>query len=432
MRAVRGRTVALTLTLSLTIAACGQQPTAAEARSEGAPQAAAAQASSPTHLFLDASASMAGYVRPEFASKPIGDLVLLLQGGLAGAKPTAWCFGEAVAAIKGDPSRFGLPPAYEGKGAPGCGNQVSRIDQALQAAQAKSDGALSLIVTDLWLDAPSMAAAPAVALGAPLQAMLKDGRAVAVIGVRSRFQGPVFGVPGVGTFKGASERPLFVLAIGPAARVQAFAAALTESGSPSFAPDKVRMALFRGASAPFPAPPPAAQGGGVSPGAPARPGVAAFAMDRRLAERQGGRIAGFYDAAQGLPAGTVWQGPLATRARVWAQRPGSWQPLGASPPTWKPMTATGAAFAFAPATIGALPPGRTYWVVGEIGSAAPASPNPATAWMREWSLAPGEKPGAFTKALDLASFAAILENADRVAAPGFRPVRGFQFTVELR
>ena len=106
------------------------------------------------------------------------------------------------------------------------------------------DQTLSIVITDLWLDNKSFSGSPQVALGQPLRAALQNGLAIGVIGIMSPFEGAVYDIPEVGTYRGAKELPLYVLAIGPEEDVSSLQIALSESASPSFSKQAMRHSLF--------------------------------------------------------------------------------------------------------------------------------------------------------------------------------------------
>src|ERR1051325_6614944 len=126
----------------------------------------------------------------------------------------------------------------------GCDNQESRIDSVLNEIARPGAGRLDILITDLWLDNRSFVGSAQVALGVPLQKILRQGRSIGVIGINAPFSGPVYDIPGAPTYMGARERPLFVVMVGDVDRIRALRAALLQSRSPALQEGRVEFALF--------------------------------------------------------------------------------------------------------------------------------------------------------------------------------------------
>lgn len=396
------------------------------------------------NVYLDASGTMTGYVRPQFTEKPIGDLLTLLTNGVGtpSRAALAWrCFGDRIAPIVGDIDAYSRPDVYATPKASPCGNQTSRIDRVLAEVRKQPVGSLALIVSDLWLDGSEMASDPAVALGVPLKAMLEEGRAVAILGVEAPFQGRITGVPGLGggSFAGATKRPLFILLIGPEADLVRMIQGLRGSGAPSFSGKRLNVALFRGRGRPRSVPLPTVRGGGIS----GRPG--AYQIDKKLLAQQQGRLERLVPGNERLLPGTIWQGPLSGIALVELQnKQGGWQILPKPLPVWsKSSDQRSLQFRLDAVSLTGLPAG-SYRITALMGNKGIARPNPDTNWLREWNLSPTEKPQpGFVKALQLTVLADILEAGDdrlarkvplgrtgKVELP-FRPNQMFQFSLKV-
>jgi hypothetical protein len=137
--------------------------------------------------------------------------------------------------------------------------------------------------------------------------------------------------------------------------------------------------------------------------------------------------------------GAVWSGPAQGSTKVWRLKgsapcaPDAWTPLADYPSGWSGQT-----FTLAASDASArLPKGGTYLLAGSLQRTGLESPNPANAWMREWSFNPSTAPAvlaakpAVFPTLHLAETARILETALDQAARA-RPTELAGFTVVVR
>jgi hypothetical protein len=74
--------------------------------------------------------------------------------------------------------------------------------------------------------------------------ILRSGRSIGVLGVRSPYVGVVTDIPNQPNYAGARERPLFFVMVGPADRVEAFREGLMGLQSPAFSEANSRFSLF--------------------------------------------------------------------------------------------------------------------------------------------------------------------------------------------
>lgn len=412
------------------------------------------KAAAPVSLYVDRSMSMAGYAAGATASvRPFGDLVAVLdqQASELKAPISAYAFGSKIEPLKGgldDINRFAKPAAYLCKN---CGNLESRIDTVLQAVKAGGPARLNVIVTDLWLDNKSTAAAPQVALGLPLRTMIAEGRAIAVIGVRAPFAGTIYDVPGVGKVTSAKERAWFAVLVGPEADVLHTIASLRSAGSDAFSAQRMNFSVFTSGQRVARLAPPKLVGGGLRTykaiPAIAATGIPAYSFDPGLAAAQNGRLVQRYVTGEKQPQGLVWSGPQATGTSVWRLQGGrgskackpeaTWASFPSLAGAWKQDSADSAIFSFNRGPAAKLPAGETYLVAGWIGARELQKPNPAAGWMREWSLT---EAGAasfararprFFKALNLGEVARLMENAVSASNPKGRITGGFAFVVHI-
>ncbi|HYW17122.1 MAG TPA: hypothetical protein VE891_13350, partial [Allosphingosinicella sp.] len=313
---------------------------------------------------------------------------------------------------------------------PECDVLESAIDAALERIAGDSADRLNILISDLWLDNRSHRESVEVALGTPLRRILESGRAIGVIGIRAPFKGPIYtATPGVGTYTGASERPLFVIVAGPDAAVQRLYRALAEAQSPALSQDRLRFSLFSTAL-PDPAVQPqlAAQGAGISSW-PTRlaPGLAklpAYRIDRPRAQSLGGSLGAEIDPGEGLPAGLVWSGEPFRNTQVWQLTgqddlsrcsAGMWTKVVPLQNPWSDSEGGRARFSVTPQAVGRLNPGIHY-VAAELGATGLKAGGGQTGWMREWSVSEEDLPAfaasrpARFKALKLDRLGNILES----------------------
>lgn len=398
---------------------------------------------------------MAGYIHGATAQvRPLGDVITLMDSFSAGRKLPLkyYAFGQKIAPItaaQGGPRAYATAKPYE---CATCDRTESRIDSVLEAIKSAKADTLNVVVSDLWLDNKSFVASQNLALGLPLTQMLREGRAIGILGTRAPFSGAIYDLPSGRRHQHTGEHPLFVLLIGPEAEVQRAYVALTQQGSPSFGPDRTRYSLFstQPGDAWTPVRPSSASGGGVVQGAVVETGLAPdwvrqYEMGRSTASAQKGEVFTVINSAQGVGPGAVWSGPPLRVDRVWklssekalkACATDPWTPLSSLTKAWSETPNGGHRLSFSPATAPSLPPG-TYFVAGYVGTTAVQAPNPANAWMREWSFTPAQEAGQINgarplfKTLNLADIPDLLEKAINDAAPQGRVLAASGFLVKV-
>lgn len=408
-----------------------------------APARAAGASPGSATVYVDGSGSMAGFLRAATGrERPLQDLVSpdLLSGALGG--PTAFRrFGEAIHPVApSEVAALAAPESFACAAGRPCDNAESRLDRVFAEVAAQPAGAVSLVVTDLWLANPQARTSGVVDMAAPLARIFETGRSVAVYGLAAPYAGRVYDLPSGRADVTAARRPLFLVAVGPDARLRSLDDGLRASPSEllqaGLADGRVRRSLFtrtpgavggaRSLSAPG--------GGGPLAAAPvlaAREGVriAQLTVSRRAArEAASGRGPASAGAPPrwsgpepaGLAPGAVWSGPLKPQLVAFESRGETcradrdWRDFGALPGGWTAGAGGRWSFALTPATLGDLRPGR-YLLVGSLVRTGLDQPNPADRWMRDWSFAPGdpERVGAdgVFPVLNLAETARVLETA---------------------
>lgn len=448
-------------TAGLVLAGCGQDQMAQICAPEGAPSAlstAAIQETGPVTAYWDGSESLAGYVDgAEGNLHPLADIQRLIQdhGRDTGADINWLRFGSRISAMpaKANPAQTAF---YRCGGTAVCDNQESRLDDVLNQIAEDTAPGLRIIVSDLWLSTSAFQGSTEVALGGPMRRILagKNGqapRSIAVIGLRAPYQGPIYEVPGIGTHRGARERPLFVVLIGSRREILSAYRALIEARSPAFADERVRFSWF--------GPEPANDWlgdmrnvkltGSTLP-APvfSAPEMPLLQVEASLADLKSGR-AGLsldVDPAKSIIPGAVWEGAPSGFTRVWRRAStgcgaGAWE---AAPPlrgAWRPFeTEDGrpsARFVLDQGSAADLLPGHTYLISGSYTTRTVNPNSEAAKWMREWGVSPENAPAlarrnpSFFPALNLAELAEILEKGTQAQQPeGGRPLGSLAFVLK--
>jgi hypothetical protein len=466
---------ALALSFAALLAGCGGKsvgkgaaclPEAARPWLASAEAPAAAASGGAVDVYVDGSGSMVGYLRGATADRrPLQDLLASLtlvtaEGASAPAATRYNLFGARIRPL--DAARADLlvredPYLCNGAAAAAgpCDNQESRLDVVLGRVAESPPASLAVVVTDLWLSTSEMSASGPMAVGAPVAQMLGQGRAVGVLGVRAPYRGPVYDLPGGGTYAGATARPLYVLLIGPVERVTAVRDGLAKAGVRGFETADARWSLFTttpASGAAATATPFQLTGGALTarPVLPPSAGIAVqqltlsagAALQERVRPGPAGLSAASFDPATetAMRDGAVWQGPTRGATKVWRLKgdnpcaADAWTPLADYPDGWSE-----GAFTLAASEASArLPKGGTYLLSGTLTRAGLTTPNPANAWMREWSFNPSTEPAVlagkptFFPTLHLAETARILESSlDQAARARAVELAGFTAVVRV-
>lgn len=449
----------------LALQACGSEPSGDDGQVETAAAtclpANSSLANSPAEqvkrasklaLYIDQSQSMSGFNQGASRSvRAIGDLLTLIVDRASDYDEARFhVFGKSISEIPAtEVASYGGTVPYNCRN---CDNQESRLDAVLNAALASGDDTVSLILTDLWLDNASLTSSPEIALGQPLRKALQNGISVGVIGVMAPFNGAVYDVPGVGTYRGAKELPLYVLAIGPEEDIANFQITLRQSGGPAFAAGRMHYSLFsKEPNNPNIPGRLKAIGAGATNSlfneSPTLRQIDQYTLDIDVAKAQNGRLGKTVDLNGTLRDGLVWRGELAEYTNAWrlntdadlgACGSSTWTKLDGIKGLWELRPdGESATFSFGEGIQRQLRPGNTYYLETHVGSTELAVPNAANDWMRKWSLDETNAPqlvdeGATTfKTLNLGDLTTILENELRRAAAPSRKAASFGFLLKV-
>lgn len=420
----------------------------------------------PVTVYIDASGSMAGYVKGATeAERPLHDLVASLPDLFpAGSSPVTYkSFGSRIRPVGVGKQRELLEPGFfscRGRSAD-CDNKETRLDIVMREVEGQRDS-LAVIVTDMWFADPSSVTSGLVPLAAPLENILADGRAISVFGIPAPFHGTIYDLPGGASAPFSGKRPLMLLAIGHNERVRQFAQQLARSPSASIArgmtDGSIQQAIFTLDPSSEVARSPQPLSGGDDPRV--RPAIVLEAIEGlRIQQFRIERSGALREPKQPTTAPewrgpdekaflekSVWEGPLASRSLVWQRRgercaAADWPDPVKFQGGWESGQADGRKrYRLDPSSFVAefRQPG-IYLVTGEVARTSLNQPNSATRWLRDWSFGPLDRTGQstergvpFHRTLNLAEFGRLLENALADAAernPG--PITGFTFVVEV-
>ena len=413
----------------------------------------------PLAIYLDGSASMSGYIRGGTAeARPLADLVGMLPtlSGIDHSKTAVIRFdrdftpldSNALRAMQGE-GGYLCPPSNVN-----CDAQESHIDQAL-AKIADSDGsALSVVVTDLWLANSAVLTTDSVALSSPLDRIFGSGRSIAVYGFDSAFSGRVSDLPSGKKGVTASRHYLYVVAVGPLKRLQAFNAAMQMAPSSAISGDlksgKAHYSLFTLEPAAADDAPGSAFT--VPPRSllkkanflPVRAGVKIpqFELDKGEALRAPSGAGASWKGSQAVSVipGAVWEGASTGQTQLFKLVDEECRPKGAG---WRKegelrggWQGDSGDYALDPGNLAALPTGK-YLLVGGLRRVSLLSPNPATEWMRDWSFNAANEAEALRRpvmpTLNLSEMARLLEVALlRSAQQKPMNIGGFAVAVEIK
>ncbi len=187
--------------------------------------AASADSVKRVYVFYDGSGSMAGYASARLPATPQARAYVDLATGLPQILSLAFPaevrlhrFGRAIHPISdAEIAKLGQEGSYLCKG---CDIEESRIDKILTQAALGSSNELFIVFTDLFLTEQHLIRSASAALHGPITEILRSGRSIGLLGVRSGFLGTIHDLPSGGKYQGAKERPFYVLLIGPAPAIQ--------------------------------------------------------------------------------------------------------------------------------------------------------------------------------------------------------------------
>ncbi len=458
--------------LSLVLAACSAPkpggvecyPTDAQ-RWIAADMSAAAAAPPPpmaTRVFVDGSGSMAGYLRGDARERVFQDLIASLPNA-AGQSPEKVKYALFARSIRevaaAQANRLQSAEAYA---CGACDNQESHLDAVLAEIAAAPKESLSLVVTDLWQVNAEVQTTGAVVFTNALTSILSGGRSVAVYGFDAPYEGLIADLPSRDTTVRAFRRPLFLLAIGPVAQLDSLDRRMRRSPSAliatGLASGRAKHSLFTltpGRPIAAEAKPFEGQAEGLRPGVflRIRQGVQLqqFSISSRAARRdgEGARQAVRWSGpkSEAMLNGAVWAGPLSPDTQVWAQHRDKaacnadkdWRSYGRMTTGWRAPDREGRqVFELSASELAAhLRPG-TYLIVGAVRRTSLTSPNPANAWMRDWSFSDKTeaearmRPGPFPT-LNLSETARLMESALAEAAERSpATVAGFAVALQVK
>lgn len=386
------------------------------ARTEEETVARTAAAIPSATLYIDRSASMAGYLAgATTVERPFQDIIGTVPQSLRelGARSTFRPFGLTLAPAMTDGSAMMQPAFFRcGSGArEGC---ESRLDVVLADVAAKPDD-LAIIVSDLWFSNSDVDTSALAALKPHLASILGSRRAIAIYGFAAPFDGPIYDLPAVGErqptrVQHRGRHPLYMMVIGKDAAVAAFRERLKRSGSPMIRDGvmpggAIQQALFTASPTLEASLPRAPLSLGNAPQISAVPfdtfnglHVQQFRYDGSMRPPSGQQPT--YPSWTGpdrslFAPNAVWEGPTQLRVRVWrkrndACRRDSWTEINALPGEWPQIDSKAqTTFEMSPRLVRqALRQEGDYVLTGEVRRISiNQEESPSMAWMQRWTLA---------------------------------------------
>lgn len=196
-------------------------PTEPEAQAAAVePQQSPAPGLTSIEVYLDASGSMRGFARPGAGSageNPFIDMNRALRDLASTASTRFFKYGDEVVQVSVDEFADGQDwEFYDSARYPQPNPDFvnhSRTELAVREVANQSDGALTIVITDLFLTGDR--SGEMGALAGPLRDALRRGRAVGVMGVMAGFDDRVYDLPpNDASFPHDGLRPFFVMFIG--------------------------------------------------------------------------------------------------------------------------------------------------------------------------------------------------------------------------
>lgn len=420
---------------------------------------AASDPGGPYSIYIDGSASMAGYIKGgTVTDRLLPDLVGMLPElqQVDRGQLRAWRFDRKfteldLAARQRMQTDGGyLCPANNRN----CDAQESHIDAAFDRVAEEAPDALSVIVSDLWLVNDEVLTSSGVAFAKPFSKIFNSGRSIAIYGFESPYAGRVSDLPSGRRDVTASGRQLFLVVAGPPARLAAFHRAMQQAPSA-----RIANALTSGSAhhALFTLEPMLAGSSGQGLTAAGKSAlkkfqfltprqgvvVSQFTLDRASALRSAKLDPGALwpgVSADSIKPGAVWRGPLRGETRVWrkvadtcAPKGADWRPEGKLTGGWSAAGSGG--YRLDPSALAALGSG-TFMIVGDATRVSLTIPNPDTQWLRDWSFNASQEGEAVNRkivpTLNLSETTRLLELALLDAAERSpAPIGGFAVAVKI-
>jgi hypothetical protein len=389
-------------------------------------------------VLFDGSGSMAGYLRAKGGDiRPIPDIVRMLQAisSTRGDTVDFYQFGENFRRITvSDTDRLADERAYACNGRPGCDNQESHIDAALQHAAQFKKG-LTIIVTDLWLSSKDLSTSNVVTINAQLSALFDGGRSVAIIGLRAPYRGNIDDLPNGRHYSRETEHPLFVILVGSLELIEAYRDEVVAMHSPAFAPDRMHESLFT--PTPFKFKPDdlklalaaGRRTAALNPQVVLPAGFGTFRQFHvsnaaaRAAKGDEGLARMVVPLGVRARPGAVWSGEFEGHAQIWMYQEGAPSSVGGKCLQWLNFKDLRDAWSSehkeftldAKNDIALLPPEHTYLIAAWLEQTSLNSPNPTDHWLQDWSFTLSNEDAvlagkpAFFPTLNLEEMAAMLE-----------------------
>lgn len=200
----------------------------------------------PVVVWVDASGSMAGYLRrskPLSGDIPYKDLIQTLPQwmDMVASKVDYFKFGKTVQAMsRGDFLNAARESFYRDPRL----KDSSRISDPIAKAVEQDASVLTVIITDLFLSGAELDLSASGELRRPLTQALSQGKHVALLGIRNPFSDKIYDLPSGKPLDYTGERPFYLILIGPETRIAALYRRLQQEILSNLPADHYHFTLF--------------------------------------------------------------------------------------------------------------------------------------------------------------------------------------------
>ncbi|RUQ41300.1 MAG: hypothetical protein EKK69_02520 [Candidatus Competibacteraceae bacterium] len=241
----------------------------------------------PVVVWVDASGSMAGYLRrgkPLSGDIPYKDLIQTLPQwmDMVASKVDYFRFGKTVQAMsRGDFLNAARESFYRDPRL----KDSSRISDPIAKAVEQDASVLTVIITDLFLSGAELDLSASGALRRPLTQALQQGKHVALLGIRNPFSDKIYDLSGGKPLDYTGERPFYLILIGPETRIATLYRRLQQEILSNLPADYYHFTLFTPdlIDTPAPSTPSTPRNSGIKPARilkNSQPNMAQFAVER--------------------------------------------------------------------------------------------------------------------------------------------------------
>lgn len=354
----------------------------------------------PVVVWIDASGSMAGYLRrsPSLSGDiPYKDLIQTLPQwmDMVASKVEYFKFGKTVQAMShGDFLNAARESFYRDPHL----KDSSRISDPIAKAVEQDASVLTVIITDLFLSGSELDLSTSGELRRPLTHALSQGKHVALLGIRNPFSDKIYDLPSGKPLDYTGERPFYLILIGPEMRIAALYRRLQQEILSNLPADHYHFTLFAPdlVDTPAPSTPSTPPNSGIKPSRilkNSQPNIVQLTVERDSAPL----VLTVPLAPLKTPPRLIWS-DLQLRERFYHYKPHQsrceWELVGL-PPLGKLETAnidTAKIQLFSERErIRSLPKGGIFVLALDLVATQLTPVSPALDWVKAWSFKPSDE-----------------------------------------